>query len=126
MVDGGLDFSNLVYIDLDRDSFESFRLMKGDILLNRTNSPALVGKISLFPLESECLTASYIVTYRLNKDRIEPVFCNHLLNTTVYQARIKTLAKPSISQANINPTTFRKELIITVPSVAEQNRIASL
>jgi type I restriction enzyme S subunit len=122
---GGLDFSNLVYIDMDRDSFESFRLMNGDILLNRTNSPALVGKISIFLLESECLTASYIVTYRLNKDRLEPSFCNSMLNTPLYQTRIKTLAKPSISQANINPTTFRKELIVTVPSVAEQRRIAA-
>ena len=34
MVAGGLDFTNLVYIDLDPDSFESFRLQDGDILLN--------------------------------------------------------------------------------------------
>jgi type I restriction enzyme S subunit len=45
MADGGLDFTNLVYIDLDPDSFASFRLEDGDILLNRTNSPALVGKM---------------------------------------------------------------------------------
>jgi len=124
MVDGGLDFSNLVYIDLDRDSFESFRLMNGDILLNRTNSPALVGKISLFRLESECMTASYIVTYRLDKDRIDSPFCNFMLNTPLNQKRIRTLAKPSVSQANINPTAFRKELIVCVPSPPEQQRIA--
>ncbi|WEJ04913.1 restriction endonuclease subunit S [Pseudomonas sp. FJ2-5-13] len=124
MVDGGLDFTNLVYIDLDPDSFESFRLEDGDILLNRTNSPALVGKISLFRLKSECITASYIVTYRLNKQRINPSFCNFMLNTPLHQAQIKTLAKPSISQANINPTTFRKELIVAVPTIPEQLRIA--
>jgi type I restriction enzyme S subunit len=124
MSDGRLDFTNLVYIDLDPDSFESFRLEDGDILLNRTNSPALVGKISLFRLKSECITASYIVTYRLNKKRIDPSFCNFMLNTPLYQARIKKLAKPSISQANINPTTFKKELIVSVPAVLEQQRIA--
>ncbi|CAI8831803.1 type I restriction enzyme, S subunit [Pseudomonas chlororaphis] len=124
MSDGGLDFTNLVYIDLDPDSFESFRLEDGDILLNRTNSPALVGKVSLFGLKSECITASYIVTYRLNKKRIDPAFCNFMLNTSLYQARIKKLAKPSISQANINPTTFKKELVVSVPAVLEQQRIA--
>lgn len=124
MSDGGLDFTNLVYIDLDPDSFESFRLEEGDILLNRTNSPALVGKISLFRLKSECITASYIVTYRLKKKRIDSSFCNFMLNTPLYQARIKKLAKPSISQANINPTTFKKELIVSVPTVLEQQRIA--
>jgi type I restriction enzyme S subunit len=124
MIDGGLDFSNLVYINLDRDSFDSFRLEDGDILLNRTNSPALVGKISLFRLASECITASYIVTYRLDKKRLEPSFCNFMLNTPMYQARIKKLAKPSISQANINPTTFKKELNVSVPGLPEQQRIA--
>ena len=125
MVDGGLDFTNLVYLDLDPDSFESFRLEDGDILLNRTNSPALVGKISLFRLKSECMTASYIVTYRLNKKRIDPSFCNSMLNTPLYQARIRSFAKPSVSQVNINPTTFKKDLIVSVPSLAEQQRIAT-
>ena len=124
MADGGLNFTNLVYIDLDPESFESFRLEDGDILLNRTNSPALVGKVSIFRLKSECITASYIVTYRLNKQRIVPAFCNFMLNTPLHQAKIKALAKPSISQANINPTTLKKELVISVPALTEQQRIA--
>jgi type I restriction enzyme S subunit len=124
MVDGGLDFKNLVYLDLDAESFESFRLENGDILLNRTNSPALVGKISLFQLNSECMTASYIVSYRLNKKRIDPSFCNSMLNTPLYQSRIRSFAKPSVSQVNINPTTFKKDLMVSVPSLPEQQRIA--
>lgn len=125
MLNGGLDFKNLVYIDLPPDSFESFRLEDGDILLNRTNSPALVGKISIFQLKSECMTASYIVTYRLNKKLIDPSFCNSMLNTPLYQKRIRSFAKPSVSQVNINPTTFKKDLIVSVPSLPEQGRIAS-
>ena len=124
MLDGGLNLTNLVYLDLDADSFESFRLEDGDILLNRTNSPALVGKISLFQLKSECMTASYIVTYRLNKKRIDPSFCNSMLNMPLYQARIRSFAKPSVSQANINPTTFKNDLIVSVPELPEQLRIA--
>ena len=124
MVDGGLDFTNMVYLDLDAESFESFRLENGDILLNRTNSPALVGKISLFQLNSECMTASYIVSYRLNKKRIDPSFCNSMLNTPLYQSRIRSFAKPSVSQVNINPTTFKKDLMVSVPSLPEQQRIA--
>lgn len=124
MAGGGLDLANLVYIDLDPDSFESLRLEDGDILLNRTNSPALVGKISIFRLESECITASYIVTYRLKKKRLDPSFCNFMLNTPLQQAKIKALAKPSVSQANINPTTFKRELVVSVPALPEQHRIA--
>jgi type I restriction enzyme S subunit len=124
MVDGGLDFTNLVYIDLDREKFDAIRLKKGDILLNRTNSRELVGKISLFEMESECITASYIVAFRLNTNEVHPSFCNLMLNTQLYQAKIKLLATPSISQANINPTTFRNSLDILIPTKSEQQRIA--
>ena len=125
MVDGGLDFTNLVYIDLDREKFDVIRLKKGDILLNRTNSRELVGKISLFEMESECITASYIVAFRLNTNEVHPLFCNVMLNTQLYQAKIKLLATPSISQANINPTTFRNSLDILIPTKSEQRRIAN-
>jgi type I restriction enzyme S subunit len=47
-----------------------------------------------------------------------------MLNTPLHQAKIKALAKPSVSQANINPTTFKKELIVSVPTLPEQQRIA--
>ena len=124
MLDGKLIFSNLAYLDLNPESFESIRLLPGDILLNRTNSPALVGKISIFDRDVECITASYIVSYRVDKTRMDPYFCNFLLNTLLYQAKINAMARPSVSQANINPTTFRKELVVSVPSLAEQQRIA--
>ncbi len=124
MVDGGINLSNLVYIDLDTDAFESLKLINGDILLNRTNSLDLVGKISLFRLQEDFITASYIVTYRLERTRIDPAFCNYMLNSPLYQMKIKALAKPSVSQANINPTTFRKKMIIAVPTLSEQQKIA--
>ncbi|PWC81513.1 hypothetical protein TSH100_27100 [Azospirillum sp. TSH100] len=124
MSDGGLNFSNLVYIDLEPEEFESFRLQKGDILLNRTNSRDLVGKISIFDRDTECITASYIVSFRLDEKRIDPWFCNLMLNTQMLQSQIKLLATPSISQSNINPTTFRSGLDIVIPKLAEQQRIA--
>jgi type I restriction enzyme S subunit len=124
MFEGRLAFSNLAYLDLDPESFQKIRLLPGDILLNRTNSLALVGKISMFDRDIECITASYIVTYRVDKLRMNPAFCNLMLNTPQYQAKISALARPSVSQANINPTTFRKELVVFVPSLGEQQRIS--
>ena len=124
MFDGQLDFTNLVYLDLDEAEFEKFRSRKGDILLNRTNSYDLVGKISLFDSEIECITASYIVTYRLKSELIDSRFCNYLLNTGDYQARIKIFATRAVSQANINPTTFQESLALSLPNPEEQHRIA--
>jgi type I restriction enzyme S subunit len=126
MSDGKLDFSNLVYLDLDAAEFEKLQLRKGDILLNRTNSYDLVGKISLFDSDVKCITASYIVTYRLKSELVVPRFCNYLLNTGDYQIRIKVFATRAVSQANINPTTFQESLAIVLPpTLAEQHRIAT-
>lgn len=125
MAGGTLDFSKLVYIDLEENEFDKIKLNSGDILLNRTNSKELVGKVSIFDESFPCITASYIVTYRLCKKIILPAFCNYMLNTPLYQARIRSLATPSISQWNINPTRFKKELIIVLPpKVSEQQKIA--
>lgn len=125
MLDGKLKFSNLAYIDLDADSFSKIRLSRGDILLNRTNSLELVGKISMFDQDIDCITASYIVTYRLDRSQVIPEFCNLMLNTPQYQRKIRSLARPSISQANINPTTFKKELVVALPRLDEQQKIVS-
>ena len=125
MVDGALSFSNLAYIDLDEKSFAKIRLAPGDILLNRTNSPDLVGKVSIFDQDIECITASYIVTYRLDRAQVVPEFCNLILNTPRCQRKIRALARPSISQANINPTAFKNELAVAFPNIEEQRRIVS-
>ncbi|HCI2761860.1 TPA: restriction endonuclease subunit S [Pseudomonas aeruginosa] len=125
MVDGALSFSNLAYIDLDEKSFAKIRLAPGDILLNRTNSPDLVGKVSIFDQDIECITASYIVTYRLDRAQVVPEFCNLILNTPRCQRKIRALARPSISQANINPTAFKNELTVALPNIEEQRRIVS-
>ena len=46
MQKGTLDLKDLVYLDLEEKEFKKYKLKKGDILLNRTNSYELVGKIS--------------------------------------------------------------------------------
>jgi type I restriction enzyme S subunit len=48
-----------------------------------------------------------------------------MLNTPQYQRKIRSLARPSISQANINPTTFKKELVVALPRLDEQQKIVS-
>jgi len=124
MVDGGINTRSLTFIDLSEDEFKKFQLKRGDILLNRTNSPDLVGKISLFELGGDYIAASYIVAFRLKTAVLDPTFCNYLLNSDTYQARIKGFATRAVSQANINPTVFQEKLAISLPSPLEQKRVA--
>ncbi|PSM51318.1 type I restriction/modification system, specificity subunit [Campylobacter blaseri] len=126
MQNGSLSIDNLSYIDLEDTDFKKYKLQKGDILLNRTNSSELVGKISLFNLDGDYLTASYIVTYRPNKNILNSIFINNILNTTLFQTKIKNISTKGVSQSNINPTSFKKKIIIPLPPLKEQEKIAKI
>ena len=126
MQNGTLIINDLAYIDLEDKEFKKYQLKKGDILLNRTNSYELVGKISLFDLDEDFISASYIVAYRPNQKILNSIFINNLLNTTYFQEKIKTLATKGVSQANINPTAFKEVIKIPLPPLKEQEKIAEI
>lgn len=126
MQNGTLIINDLVYIDLEEKEFKKYQLKKGDILLNRTNSYELVGKISLFDFDEDFISASYIVAYRPNQKILNSIFINNLLNTTYFQEKIKTLATKGVSQANINPTSFKEVIKIPLPPLKEQEKIAEI
>lgn len=126
MQNGTLDLRDLVYIDLEENEFEKYRLHKGDILLNRTNSHSLVGKVSLFDLDGDYLTASYLVAFRPNLKVLNPTFSNNLLNTIRYQEKIRTIATKGVSQSNINPTSFKNIIKVPLPPLDEQKKIAEI
>ncbi len=126
MQNGTLDLKDLVYLDLEEKEFKKYQLKKGDILLNRTNSYELVGKISLFDLDGDYISASYIVAYRPNFKVINSIFINNLLNTTYFQEKTRTIATKGVSQANINPTSFKEVIKIPLPPLKEQEKIAQI
>jgi type I restriction enzyme S subunit len=98
-------------------------LRAGDLLYNRTNSLANVGKVGLYDgRSSEPLSfASYLVRLRVNR-RALPAFLNYLLNTPSLLAYARGLALPSINQANLNPTRYG-QIPIPVPPVPEQRAL---
>ena len=59
------------------------------------------------------------------KEKLNPFFLNFFLNTEKMQYKLKSLATPGVSQANINATNL-KSLIIPIPSLSEQEKIVSI
>lgn len=108
------------------DQIADYTLKKGDILLNRTNSAELVGKVSLWSRQEEAVFASYLVRFQFDPKRALPEFVNHYLNWNDAQQRLKQISTRGVSQANINPTTFQKYFLVAWPSLLEQRRIAAI
>jgi len=69
IVNGDLDISDLKYIKLSKKEFESLKLVKGDLLFNRTNSKELVGKTAVFNLDDDFVFASYLIRLKIDDKR---------------------------------------------------------
>jgi type I restriction enzyme S subunit len=125
LVDGRVDNSDLQYVDLEEDDFQKFKLCRGDILFNRTNSYELVGKTALFDLEGDYVFASYLVKVVVDPNKLSPHYLNYYLNWEVVQSRMKMLATRGVSQSNINATKLRG-FQISLPTLAAQHEIARI
>ena len=123
---GKVDLSEVRRANLSDKELAFLDLAPGDILFNRTNSRDLVGKIAIVhTLPNSTSFASYLVRLRVRENRANPFWLAALLHSPSCQPRIRRLATPGVSQANINPTSL-KSLTIALPTLPEQRIIASL
>jgi type I restriction enzyme, S subunit len=97
-------------------------LRPGDLLFNRTNSRELVGKVALVKtLDGPTTFASYLVRLRTNK-LADPDYLNFLLNTREILGLARSMALPSIGQANLNPSRYAS-IAVPIPPLDDQHRI---
>ncbi|GLQ10099.1 type I restriction endonuclease [Devosia yakushimensis] len=120
LVDGEVDLGDLRFLD---EVDENLLLEAGDVVFNRTNSLDLVGKASIFRggVDFPVSLASYLVRFRFS-DRYLPEYANFVMGTEVLLALARTLALPSIGQANLNPSRYA-QIEFPIPPIAEQAAI---
>ena len=125
LMEGQINTQDLQFVDLTKDEFDKFKLIKGDIIFNRTNSIELVGKTALFDLERDFVFASYLLRIRVNILKLLPQFLNWYFNWGKSQERLKKLASRGASQVNISATRLRT-FQIPLPPLSEQREIAEI
>ena len=124
--DGRVNLNPMARVSLSSEDFEKYRLLKGDILLNRTNSPSLVGKAAIVDEDADVVFASYLVRVTVDRQKAAPEYINYWINSDRGQKQIKALATRAISQANLNPTTFCDHFYLPVPGLQAQQHIAAV
>jgi len=120
MVDNGA----MKCADISADEFAKYRLNRGDVLFNRTNSIEHVGKTGLFDLDGDYCFASYLVRVVPDQQKVIPHFLALMMNSKTFQEEAKGKAARAINQANINATVMRN-MRVPVPSLDEQRRIVA-
>ncbi len=67
-----------------------------------------------------------MVRLKVDSSQITPTYLNYWLNSSISQRVIKKIATRAISQANVNPTEFKKHCFVPLPPLHEQTAIADL
>lgn len=117
---GKLDWGNLVYTS-DTDEIEKYLLESGDVLFNRTNSPELVGKTSIYRGERKSIYAGYLIRVK-GSDKLNAEFLNILLNSPDAKSYCLAVKSDGVSQSNINAQKLRA-FSFRNPSIEEQSQI---
>ncbi|WP_099358537.1 restriction endonuclease subunit S [Aeromonas dhakensis] len=117
---GKLDWTDLVYTS-DEVEIKKYKLRAGDVLFNRTNSPELVGKTSIYRGERTAIYAGYLIKISC-LPVLNPEFLNYHLNSPSARAYCYAVKSDGVSQSNINAKKLA-EYPMSLPQPAEQIEI---
>lgn len=123
---GRIDATDLKFTDMPTSEFNELRLQEGDLLLVRSNgSENLVGRSAVACVGAERFAyAGYLVRARIPRDFIFSRFLHAALSTAAIRDQIEGPIRTTSGVKNIN-TTELSNLVLPLPPVAEQRRIAA-
>lgn len=117
---GKLDWTKLKY-SIDESEIKKYLLVKGDVLFNRTNSPELVGKTSLYLGEQKAIYAGYLIKI-VTGEVLNSSYLNYALNSPYAKEWCWKVKTDGVSQSNINAQKL-SQFNIPYPSFEEQTEI---
>lgn len=122
--DGEISWDDLAYSN-DEEDIEKYKLIPGDVLFNRTNSPALVGKTSIYRGEYPAIYAGYLIKLDYDRSRVIGDYLNYSLNTVSAKEYCNSVKTDGVNQSNINAKkigAYRFDM----PKINEQTEIVRL
>jgi type I restriction enzyme S subunit len=122
--DGEISWDDLAYSN-DEEDIEKYKLVPGDVLFNRTNSPALVGKTSIYRGEYPAIYAGYLIKLDYDRSRIIGDYLNYSLNTVSAKEYCNSVKTDGVNQSNINAKKIGA-YIFAMPQIDEQAEIVRL
>ncbi len=121
---GEIDWGDLAYTN-DPEDIEKYKLLPGDILFNRTNSAALVGKTSIYRGDYPAIFAGYLIKLDYYREIICGEYLNYALNTLDAKEYCNSVKTDGVNQSNINAKKIGA-YVIPVPTIDEQKEIIDI
>ena len=117
---GRIEWDNLVYSS-DETEIKKYNLEHNDILFNRTNSPALVGKTAIYKSEMPAIFAGYLIRVKTKK-LLNPDYLNYFLNSPYAKMKCQAVKTDAVNQSNINAKKL-SYFEIPLTSIEEQGEV---
>lgn len=124
VLDGWIDYSDVLLMDFTPKERETYSLQYGDILLNEGQSLELVGRSAIFTGISDAYCfQNTLVRFRSNGTTI-PSYCRMVFKFFLDTGRFAKVAKQTTSVAHLGADRFAKMAFLR-PTLEEQRRIAN-
>ena len=109
----------LKFASITPDEIELYMLKDKDVLFNRTNSQAFVGRTGLFRKFSDenIVFASYLVRVTPKPEIVTPEYLTAFLNTKYGVMDVKRRARISINQSNVNAEELKR---VEIPLLCDE------
>ena len=118
---GVINLSKLKYSN-DIEELHKYKLEKGDVLFNRTNSAELVGKSAVFNIDKDCIFAGYLIKIKCDPNKLNSHYLTMFLNSKFGKILHEKFRTQSTGQANISGSKLKKYKIPYV-EIDVQNEI---
>lgn len=129
VIGNALDPGDMKLVAVPKAEADRIRLVDGDLLFVRTNgNPDNVGRSAVYSpgvLEragfdgGNCLYASYLIRARLDRRKVDPYFLQSFLSSAEGRKRIRSEARTSAGQYNIN-TQGLAGVVVPLPALELQ------
>ena len=122
--DGEFVINDLKYLNMSEKDLSTYKLNKGDLLFNRTNSKELVGKTAVFEFDSDYVFASYLIRVVIDSTKANVHYISYLFGSKIIRDQINSISRQITGQANVNAEEL-KDFIFPLPPLSVQNEIVS-
>lgn len=120
--DGEFVVNDLKYLNLSEKDLRTYKLNKGDLLFNRTNSKELVGKAAVFEFEDDYVFASYLIRVVIDSAKANVHYINYIFGSKIIRDQINSISRQITGQANVNAEEM-KNFSFPLPPLPVQNEI---
>lgn len=122
--DGKTILNDLKYIQVSED-INKYKLKKGDVLFNNTNSTELVGKTAYWNLDKEYVISNHMTYIRIINYVINPIFLTNYLHKKWLDGFFIKICMKHVNQSSISRSKL-ENILIPLPPLPEQEQIASI